>query len=122
MFFLHTVLQILRFLKPNQDRNHGKVVAIYLPGAFVHHPHPNPQKLKQAIKIVGQNNVPLDFLMEGSVDTIIRPRANGHKKKCAVIPHLVLPEELLGKLYQGNSYKHTFSAYYHNLLILQLLG
>ena len=99
-------MQVLRFLRPNVTRDGGVLaVAIHLTDASTYYTHPNEDMLKQHIKKVGQTNVPLDFLRDTSTDTIVRPRKNGKKKKCAMIPHNPsVPEEILQQLYRGMAF------------------
>ena len=79
-----------------------QVVAINMTDASSYYTHPDEDVLKEHIKKVGKTNVSLDFLRDTSTDTSVRPRANGKKKKCVVIPHIPsLPKEILQRLFQG---------------------
>ena len=105
LYYSYLCLQVLRFLRPNVTRDSEggrKVVAVYLSDAATYYAHPNEDLLRQHIKKVGKTNVPIDFLRDTSRDTIVLPRKNGKKKKCAVIPHNpCIPEEILQELYRG---------------------
>jgi len=72
-----------------------QVVAINLTDASSYYTHPDEDLLKQHIRNVGKTNVSLDFLRDTSVDTCVRPRTNGKKKKCVVILNVKPPLRML---------------------------
>jgi len=79
-----------------------QVVAINLTDASSYYTHTDEDLLKQHSRNVGKTNVSLDFLRDTSVDTCVRPRTSGKKKKCVVIPHIPsVPEEILQQLFLG---------------------
>ncbi len=94
----------VRFLRPNVLRKDKTVaVAVHAGDASPYHTASNEEELKKHIRAKGgQTNVALAFLKDTSQDTAVQPRKNGKTKKCWIVPHDALPEELLRQLYTGD--------------------
>ena len=78
------LMQVLRFLRPDVWRKDGSKVVLV--DATKICAHSSITVLEEAVKKVGETNVPLDFLKDYSRDAVLQSRKNGRKKKCAIIP------------------------------------
>ena len=63
-------------------------------------------KTIETFKEIGETNVSLDFSKDKCTDEVLQPTKNGKKKRCCVINHDIIPQEILKEFYEGTFCKN----------------